>query len=173
MTNWSTTVSAPPGITITYPATRGGSDTSQNGSSTLVGTTRDFTSFRVSVPYTQTQSFQVTLRSTYDSDIDFGNGNGGANNGNHSGNSATQGNNGNSGGKLATSATVSIPIVAATGPKLTLNTATLSIQSGSNDYHQFTITAGQTDLSNVTLALGTPPSGLSAVTANVTSSFST
>ena len=62
---WSTTVKAPAGVSVSYPTTRGGSDTSLYGSDTLVRSTRDFTAFRLRVPYTQKASFPVTLTSTY------------------------------------------------------------------------------------------------------------
>lgn len=65
VTDWSTTVSAPAGVTVTYPSTRGGRDTSLFASGTLVGGTKDFVAFRLSVPYTQTRSFTLSVTSTY------------------------------------------------------------------------------------------------------------
>jgi hypothetical protein len=149
VTNWSTTVSAPAGVTVTYPTTRGGSDTSLYGSATLVGDTRDFTAFKLQVPYTQTTSFPITLLSTY---------------------TGTCGDNGqckdNGGGNddkvrdLSTSATVTVPVVPASGPAFTQATTTISIPAGSNTFQTLSFTAGQADLGNVTVRLGALPAGL-------------
>jgi hypothetical protein len=149
VTNWSTTVSAPAGVTVTYPTTRGGSDTSLYGSATLVGDTRDFTAFKLQVPYTQTTSFPVTLVSTY---------------------TGTCGDNGqckdNGGGNddkvrdYSTSATVTVPVVPAVGPVFTQNTTSLSLAAGSNTFQTLSFTGGQADLGDFTVRLGALPAGL-------------
>ena len=154
VTDWSTTVTAPKGVTVTYPTTRGGSDTSLYGSDTLVGTTRDFTSFKLTVPYTQTSSFQVVLTSRYTVGVgnnQNGNGNSnGGNNGNGNGNS----------GSFTTTATVTVPVQAATGPAFTEQTSSLTIKAGSNTFQRIAFTGGQTDLGDFTLRLGQLPPGL-------------
>jgi hypothetical protein len=136
VTDWSTTVTAPAGITVAYPATRGGTDTSLYGSSTLVGTTRDFTAFKLSVPYTVTSAFTVTLTSTFVYDQ------------------------GGSGQKLTTSATVTVPVRPASGPEFTQYTSTISVNAGSDRFQQIWFQGGTTDLANFTLALGSLPAGL-------------
>lgn len=158
VSEWSTTVSAPPGITVTYPTTRGGSDTSLYGSSTLVGTTRDFTAFRVSVPYSTTSGFQVTLRSTYVWSSAGGNGDGGNAGGKDNRSNPPSKNGG--GNILVTDATVFVPIRPATGAPVTLKTRALSIKAGSNDFQRIVFTAGQADLGNVSMTLGALPAGL-------------
>jgi len=140
VTDWSTAVTAPVGITVAYPATRGGGDTSLYGSSTLVGTTRDFTAFKLVVPYTVTSDFTVTLTSTFVYD---------------------QGNGGNGNGqKLTTSATVTVPVRPASGPEFTQYTTTISVQAGSDRFQQIWFQGGTTDLANFTVALGSLPAGL-------------
>ncbi|MGO4597221.1 hypothetical protein [Terrabacter sp. 2RAF25] len=154
VTDWSTTVTAPKGVTVTYPTTRGGSDTSLYGSDTLVGTTRDFTSFKLKVPYTQTSSFQVVLTSKYTVGVGNnvnGNGNGnGGNNGNGNGNS----------GAFSTTATVTVPVQAATGPAFTQQTTSLGIRAGSNGFERIAFAGGQTDLADFSVRLGELPPGL-------------
>lgn len=142
--DWSTTVTAPPGITVTYPTTRGGSDTSLYGSSTLVGSTKDFTAFKLKVPYTQTGSFKVVLTSTYTV---------GAGNSDENGN-------GNNRKTFSTSATVTVPVQAATGADFTQQTTSLGIKAGSNDFQKIAFTGGPTDLARFTVRLGDLPAGL-------------
>lgn len=147
--NWSTTVTAPAGVTVAYPTTRGGSDTSLYGSDTLVGGTRDFTAFQLRVPYTQTTSFPVTLHSTY---------------------TGTCGDNGQckerGGGNddkvrdLGTATVVTVPVVPATGPEFTQVSTSLPVLAGSNAFAQLAFTAGQADLADFTVRLGTLPAGL-------------
>lgn len=145
VTGFSTKVSAPAGVAVSYPTTRGGSDTSLYGSDTLVGQTKDFTAFKLSVPYSQTSAFQVTLTSSY---------------------VTTPGNSGNGGGggenaqSYSTSATVTVPIVAASGPVVTLATTRVAIAAGSNGFQQIAFTAGAADLNGVTMTVGTLPPGL-------------
>lgn len=149
VTDWSTTVSAPAGVGVSYPSTRGGSDTSLYGSATLVGTTRDFTAFKLAVPYRQTAPFQVTVLSAY---------------------TGTCGDNGQckeqGGGnddkvrRHSTSVTVTVPVQPAVGPPFTQVTSSLSVPAGSNDFRQIALTGGQADLSDVTVRLGPLPAGL-------------
>jgi hypothetical protein len=149
VTNWSTTVTAPPGVTVTYPTTRGGADTSLFGSDTLVGGTRDFTAFRLQVPYTRTTSFPVTLLSTY---------------------TGTCGDNGqckeNGGGNddkvrdHSLSVTVTVPVRPATGPAFTQDTTTVAVAAGSDTFQQIAFTGGEADLADFTVRLGTLPAGL-------------
>ena len=154
VSGWSTTVTAPKGVTVTYPTTRGGADTSLYGSDTLVGTTKDFTSFKLKVPYTQTTSFQVVLTSRYSVGVGNdanGNGNGnGGNNGNGNGNS----------GAFTTTATVTVPVQAATGPAFTPQTPSLSIKAGSSGFERIAFAGGQTDLADFSVRLGELPAGL-------------
>jgi hypothetical protein len=149
VTNWSTTVSAPAGVTVTYPTTRGGSDTSLYGSATLVGQTRDFTAFKLQVPYTQTASFPITLLSTY---------------------TGTCGDNGQckevGGGNddkvrdHSLSVTVTVPVVPAAGPAFVQDTTTVSIAPGGNDFRTLAFTGGQADLGVFTVRAGALPAGL-------------
>lgn len=149
VTDWSTTVSAPAGVAVSYPTTRGGSDTSLYGSATLVGTTRDFTAVKLAVPYTRTTSFQITLLSTY---------------------TGTCGDNGQckeqGGGnddkvrRHSTSATVTVPVQPAVGPAFTQDTTSLSVAAGSNGFQQIAFTGGQADLADVSVRLGALPAGL-------------
>jgi hypothetical protein len=149
VTNWSTTVVAPAGVGVSYPTTRGGTDTSLYGSATLVGNTQDFTAFKLAVPYTQTTTFQVTLVSTYRS---------------------TCGDNGqckdNGGGNddkvrdFSTSATVTVPVQPAVGPAFTQDTTTVPVAAGSNAFQPLSFTGGQADLADFTVRLGALPAGL-------------
>lgn len=138
VTDWSTTVTAPAGIAVAYPATRGGNDTSLYGSSTLVGTTRDFTAFKLVVPYTVTTDFTVTLTSTYVYDPGSG---GSAQN-------------------LTTTAAVTVPVRPASGPQFTQYTSTIPAKAGSNRFQQIWFLGGTTDLADFTVALGSLPAGL-------------
>ena len=149
VTEWSTTVQAPAGVTVTYPTTRGGSDTSLYGSDTLVRSTRDFTAFRLRVPYTQTASFPVTLTSTYlDTCGDNGQckDNGGGNDDKERRHSLTS--------------TVTVPVVPATGPAFTQGTTSVPVTAGSNGFAPLAFTAGQADLADFTVRAGKLPAGL-------------
>jgi hypothetical protein len=149
VTEWSTTVSAPAGVTVSYPTTRGGSDTSLYGSDTLVGGTRDFTAFRLQVPYTQKASFPVTLTSTY-RDTCGDNGqckdNGGGNDDKERRHTLTT--------------TVTVPVVPASGPAYTQVTTSLPVTAGSNAFAQLAFTAGEADLADVTVRAERLPAGL-------------
>jgi hypothetical protein len=149
VTNWSTTVVAPPGVSVSYPTTRGGSDTSLYGSATLVGDTQDFTAFKLAVPYTQTTSFQVTLVSTYTSTCG------------DNGQCKDQGaGNDDKARNLSTTTTVTVPVQPAVGPEFTQNTATIKVPAGSNAFQQLSFTGGQADLADFTVRLGPLPAGL-------------
>ncbi|MCZ2835900.1 hypothetical protein [Modestobacter sp. VKM Ac-2985] len=149
VTDWSTTVSAPAGVGVSYPTTRGGADTSLYGSATLVGSTRDFTAVKLAVPYSQTTPFQITLLSSY---------------------TGTCGDNGQckeqGGGnddkvrRHSTTATVTVPVQPAVGPPFTQVTSSLSVPAGSNDFQEIAFTGGQADLSDVSVRLGALPAGL-------------
>lgn len=154
--DWSTTVAAPRGVTVTYPTTRGGSDTSLYGSDTLVGTTKDFTAFKLKVPYTETTSFQVVLTSTYTV------GAGRSDHGDNSGGNDKPGNDqqGKNQQSFTTTATVTVPVRAASGPAFTQQTTTLSIKAGSDGFQRLTFTGGQTDLAAFTVRLRELPAGL-------------
>jgi hypothetical protein len=149
VTQWSTTVVAPPGVTVSYPTTRGGSDTSLYGSATLVGGTQDFTAFKLAVPYTQTTSFQVTLVSRYTSTC-----------GDNGQCKDQGGGNDDKVRDLSTSANVTVPVQPAVGPEFTQNTATLTVAAGSNAFQQLSFTGGQADLADFTVKLGVLPAGL-------------
>jgi hypothetical protein len=149
VTNWSTTVSAPAGVTVSYPTTRGGSDTSLYGSATLVGTTRDFTAFKLRIPYTQTTSFPVTLHSTYTSTC-----------GDNGQCKEQGGGNDDKARDFSTTAVVTVPVVPATGPEFSQATTSLAVPAGSNAFHQLAFTAGQADLADFTVRLGALPAGL-------------
>lgn len=149
VSQWSTTVKAPAGVTVSYPTTRGGSDTSLYGSATLVKGTRDFTAFRVQVPYTQKAAFQVTLTSTY---VDTCGDNG-----------QCKSNGRGSDGKVrrhSLTSTVTVPVVPATGPAFTQGTTSLQVEAGSNAFAELAFTAGQADLADFTVRAGTLPAGL-------------
>jgi hypothetical protein len=149
VTQWSTTVKAPAGVTVSYPTTRGGSDTSLYGSDTLVKSTRDFTAFRVRVPYTQKSSFPVTLTSTY---VD-----------NCGDNGQCKNNGGGNDDKERThtlTSTVTVPVVAASGPAYTQVTTSVPVRAGSNAFVPLAFTAGQADLADVTVRAGKLPPGL-------------
>jgi hypothetical protein len=144
--DWSTTVTAPPGVGVSYPTTRGGADTSLYGSATLVGGTTDFTAFRLAVPYTQRTGFPVTVTSTYTRCGD-------------NGQCKDQGL-GNDGRTGTTTATVTVPVVPATGPPFTQDTTELSVVAGSSSFQQIAFTGGQADLADFTVRLGALPAGL-------------
>ena len=149
VTEWSTTVKAPAGVTVSYPTTRGGSDTSLYGSDTLVRGTRDFTAFRLRVPPTQTASFPVTLTSTY---VD-----------NCGDNGQCKNNGGGNDDKVrrhSLTSTVTVPVVPATGPAFTQGTTSVAVTAGSNAFVPLAFTAGQADLADFTVRAGKLPAGL-------------
>jgi hypothetical protein len=154
VTDWSTTVSAPAGVTVTYPTTRGGADTSLYGSVTLAGGTQDFTAFKLSVPYTLRTSFKVTVTSTYTGctgllgclDVLL------------AGDRATWAASGIRPSTLTTS--ISVPVVAATGVAFTQDTTQLAVAAGSDAFSKIAFTGGQTDLADFTVKAGTLPAGL-------------
>ena len=144
--DWSTTVSAPAGVAVSYPTTRGGGDTSLYGSATLVGATTDFTAFKLAVPYTQRASFPVVVTSTYTRCGD-------------NGQCKDQGI-GNDGRTGTTTVTVTVPVVAATGAPFTQDTTTVTLAAGSSSFAQIAFTGGQTDLAGFTVRAGALPAGL-------------
>jgi hypothetical protein len=147
--DWSTTVVAPAGVGVSYPTTRGGSDTSLYGSATLVGGTSDFTAFHLSVPYTQRTTFPVTVTSTYTSTC----GDNGRCKDRGSGND-------DKARSFSTTATVQVPVVPAVGPAFVQRTTQLSIASGSDSFQQIAFTGGPADLADFTVRMGTLPAGL-------------
>lgn len=149
VTQWSTTVKAPAGVTVSYPTTRGGSDTSLYGSDTLVKSTRDFTAFRLRVPYTQKASFPVTLTSTY---VDNCGDNGQCKN--------NGGGNDDKARRHTLTSTVTVPVVPATGPAFTQGTTTVALTAGSNAFAPLAFTAGQGDLADFSVRAGSLPAGL-------------
>lgn len=146
VTDWSTTVSAPAGVAVTYPTTRGGQDTSLYGSATLVGTTSDFTAFKLAVPYGQIDSFPVTVTSTYTLCGD-------------SGQCKNQGL-GNDDRTGMTTVTVRVPVQPAVGAPFTQETTSIGIASDSSTFQQVAFTGGQTDLAAFTVQVGGLPAGL-------------
>jgi hypothetical protein len=150
VTKWSTTVSAPAGVGVSYPTTRGGSDTSLYGSATLVGGTSDFTAFKLQVPHTRTTSFEVTLTSSY---VDTCGDNGRCKN-NGGGNDDKE-------RAFSTTATVTVPVRPATGPAFTQDTSTIEVAAGSNAFHDIAFTGGEADLADFAVRLGALPPGLS------------
>ena len=146
VTDWSTTVTAPAGVSVTYPTTRGGADTSLYGSATLVGSTRDFTAFNLSVPYGQRASFPVTVTSTYTHCGD-------------NGQCKNQGQ-GNDDGPGTTTAVVTVPVQAAVGAPFTQQTMEVAVAAGTSSFQQITFTGGQTDLAGFTVRAGALPAGV-------------
>ncbi|MDT0278327.1 hypothetical protein [Blastococcus goldschmidtiae] len=149
VTNWSTTVTAPPGVTVSYPTTRGGSDTSLYGSETLVGSTRDFTAVKLQVPYAQRTSFPLTVVSTYTSTC-----------GDNGQCKEVGGGNDDKARDFSTTATVTVPVVPAAGPEFTQGTTTLTVPAGSDAFAQLAFSAGQADLADFTVRAGRLPAGL-------------
>ena len=137
VTDWSTTVSAPAGVTVTYPTTRGGTDTSLSASDTLVGKVRDFTAFRLSVPYTQTSNFKITVTSTYRLTVEG---------------AGTE--------QFTYSTEITVPVKAASGTAYAQKTSRLAMEAGSVGWAQLTFQAGKGDLGNFTVELGELPEGL-------------
>jgi hypothetical protein len=155
VTDWSTTVTAPAGVTVSYPTTRGGADTSLYGSATLVGTTTDFTAFKLSVPHSQRTSFTVTVTSTYTGCSDFV--------------QCTDQwwNHDNRSWWWAsgirpstTTATVAVPVQPAVGVPFTQKTTQVAMAAGSSSFQQIAFTGGQTDLADFRVRVGALPAGL-------------
>ena len=144
--DWSTTVTAPAGVAVTYPTTRGGADTSLYGSATLVGTTTDFTAFKLAVPHAQRTSFPVTVTSTYTRCGD-------------NGQCKDQGI-GNDGRTGSVTVTVTVPVGPAVGPPFTQETTRVSITAGSDTFQQLAFTGGQADLADFRVQVGALPAGL-------------
>ena len=144
--DWSTTVTAPAGVGVTYPTTRGGADTSLYGSATLVGSTTDFTAFRLAVPYTQRTTFAVTVTSTYSRCGD-------------NGQCKDQGI-GNDGRTGSVTVSVTVPVGPAAGPPFTQDTTRVSVAAGSDGFQQLSFTGGQTDLADFRVQVGALPAGL-------------
>ena len=155
VTGWSTKVTAPAGITVTYPTTRGGGDTSLYGSATLVGGTTDFTAFKLSVPYTQRAGFPVTVTSTYtgcsglltctDQALLSGTA------------SSLLG----IGARVSTlTTTVNVPVVPAVGAPFTQGTTEVSAPAGGSSYQKISFTGGRTDLADFTVRAESLPAGL-------------
>lgn len=142
VTHWSTKVSAPAGVTVSYPSTRGGNDTSLYGSDTLVGGTIDFTAFKLAVPYSQRTSFPVTVTSTYLACT--------------TSSCASD----SPRAPQTTTEQVLVPILPAFGKPFAQKTSTLTIAAGSDSYQQISFTAGQTDLFDFTVTAGALPAGL-------------
>ncbi|WP_448615494.1 hypothetical protein [Modestobacter sp. URMC 112] len=146
VTDWSTTVTAPAGVAVTYPTTRGGADTSLYGSATLVGTTRDFTAFKLAVPHGQGASFPVTVTTTYTLCGD-------------NGQCKNQGD-GNDDRTGTTSATVLVPVEPAVGAPFTQDTTQVAIAGSSDTFQQIGFTGGRTDLADFAVRVGALPAGL-------------
>ena len=144
--DWSTTVTAPAGVGVSYPTTRGGADTSLYGSATLVGETTDFTAFKLAVPYAQRSSFQVTVTSTYTRCGD-------------NGQCKDQGL-GNDGRTGSVTEVVTVPVRAAVGAPFTQDTTRLSVTAGSDGYQQIAFTGGEADLADFRVQVGALPAGL-------------
>lgn len=149
VTDFSATVTAPAGVAVGYPTTRGGSDTSLYGSATLVGTTKDFTAVELSVPHTQTASFPVTLRATY---LDSCGDNGQCRN--------QGGGNDDKVRRHSTSVTVTVPVVPATGPAFTQATASVTVPAGTSAFRDIAFAGGQADLGEFAVRAGALPAGL-------------
>ncbi|SOE00187.1 hypothetical protein [Blastococcus haudaquaticus] len=149
VTNWSTTVSAPAGVTVSYPTTRGGADTSLYGSESLVGSTRDFTAFKLQVPYTQRTSFPLTVVSTYTSTC-----------GDNGQCKEVGGGNDDKARDFSTTVTVTVPVVPATGPDFIQDTTSLTVPASSDAFAQLAFSAGQADLADFTVRAGRLPAGL-------------
>jgi hypothetical protein len=155
VTDWSTTVAAPAGVAVTYPTTRGGSDTSLYGSVTLAGGTQDFTAFKLSVPYTQRTSFTLTLTSTFAG---------------CSGQTACTAEWWQKGNRSSWSAwgvrtdtletIVTVPVVPAVGLPFTQDTTRLAVAAGSDGFQKVSFTGGQTDLGRFSVRAGALPAGL-------------
>jgi hypothetical protein len=144
--DWSTTVSASDGVTVTYPATRGGSDTSLYGSATLVGATQDFTAFRLAVPHTRQTGFPVTVTSTYTLCGDNG--------------QCKDLGIGNDGRTGTTTVTVQVPVQPAVGPPFVQETTEVSVPAGTSSFQQITFRGGRSDLADFTVRAGALPAGL-------------
>jgi hypothetical protein len=152
--DWSTTVTAPAGVSVSYPTTRGGADTSLYGSAVLAAGMRDYAAFKVKVPYTQTTNFSVTLTSTY----------WGCTGLTTCVTALLTGDRASwllAGAKQVTlTTTVTVPVVPATGAPFTQNTTRLTAGTSGGPFQQVSFTGGQTDLAGFTVRAGTLPPGL-------------
>jgi hypothetical protein len=153
--DWSTKVTAPAGVTVTYPQTRGGGDTSLYGSAVLARGTKDFTAFKLSVPHTQLTSFNVTVTSTFK--------------GCHglltctdqvllSGTSTSLLALGVSTDTVTT--TVTVPVAPAVGAPFTQTTTEVAVPAGGAAFQQVAFTGGQADLPAFSVQAGPLPAGL-------------
>ena len=144
VTDWQTRVTdAPEGVAVTYPDNIHGNDadphTSLYGSQTLVGRTRDFTAFRLSVPYSQTSSFEVTLTSTY---------------------RLAEPDEGGEAETLTAVETIRVPVEPVTGPAFTQETSRLAMETDRPGWAQITFAGGPGDLAGFEVMLGDLPQGL-------------
>jgi hypothetical protein len=155
VTDWSTTVTAPAGVTVSYPTTRGGSDTSLYGSASLVGSTRDFTAFKLGVPYSQRTSFTITVTSTY-----TGCGDAGQCRDRWWDNENRSWWWGSGIRPSTTTATVTVPVQPAVGAPFTQKTTEVAVAAGSTGFQQIAFTGGQTELAGFTVRVGALPVGL-------------
>lgn len=185
VSDWSTKVTAPADVKVTYPTTRGGGDTSLYGNSILVGGTKDVTAFRLNVPYTRSGVFPVTLTTTY-TYVDAGTtsnwwsgyqGWQSANQGPQSGwqdqSDADHDYWGNGRGyqypgncvpaapvTQTVTATVLVPVVPASGAAFTQTTTRASVKAGTASWVNVGFTGGTGDLADFAVAAGTPlPTG--------------
>lgn len=142
VTGWSTKVTAPAGVAVGYPSTRGGTDTSLYGSDTLVGHTIDFTAFKLAVPYSRRTSFPVTITSTYQACTSEP----------CTASSARS--------PQTTTVQVLVPVLPAFGKPLVQKTTQLTIRPDSDGYQQISFTAGPTDLFDFSVSVGALPAGL-------------
>jgi hypothetical protein len=147
VTDWSTTVTAPAGVTVSYPTTRGGGDTSLYGSATLVGTTKDFTAFELGVPYGQRTSSAGCGDLLQCIDQRW-----------HTENRSWWWSTGIR--PSTTTATVTVPVAPATGVPFTQKTTDVAIVAGTSSFQQIAFTGGQTDLAAFTVRVGALPAGL-------------
>jgi len=155
VTDWSTTVTAPAGVSVTYPTTRGGADTSLYGSATLVGSTRDFTAFKLAVPYSQRTSFTITVTSTYTGCSDLVQC---IDQWWHQENRSWWW---ASGIRPSTiTATVTVPVQPAVGAPFSQKTTEVAVAAGGSSFQQIAFTGGQTDLAGFTVQAGALPPGL-------------
>ena len=139
---------APPGFEVAYPAGR--VDTSLDGSSSLAGSTQDFTAFRLTVPYSASGSAVVTLDASW-----------------------RNGNNGNGvglGSKGSSTTTITIPLVPYTGPDLTQVTTSVTVPRSTTTWVKLAFTAEAPRLQDfrltasgpVGLTIGYPADGTSS-----------
>jgi hypothetical protein len=137
ISNFAVTATGTDGVTVGYPAGR--SFSSLYGSASLAGRTADFTSFRVTVPYSASRSTTLSLHVTWDQ------GNGSKRN--------------DTSGKKEMDARLTIPLLPYFGPDLTQRTSSVSVSKAEPSWvevsflgrapslHDFALTAtGPADL---------------------------